>query len=84
MYVYVDYFKLCYELMNVGHDTSTHDEYADYHLQRQRVRTAMVRVDPEGAALRSLRNSIDRSQYVVASPNTVWHIDGKFMICCYH
>ena len=45
---------------------------------RQRVRDAMQRVDPGGAALRSvLMNVHQRREYSVAGPNSLWHFDGN-------
>ena len=46
-------------------------------IQRQRVRDAMERVDPAGVALRALQPQLQRRQYKVAGPNSLWHIDGN-------
>ena len=44
-------------------------------VQRKRVRESLCRVDPIGLENR-LRRTLHRRQYVVASPNALWHIDG--------
>ena len=37
----------------------------------------MLRVDPGGAALRSMMSTkIKRKLYSVPSPNSLWHVDG--------
>ena len=46
-------------------------------IQRQRVRDAMERNDPAGVALRALQPQLQRRQYKVAGPNSLWHIDGN-------
>ena len=46
-------------------------------VQRQRVRNAVEKVDPVGIAIRSLRPKLQRSTYVVAAPNSLWHLDGN-------
>ena len=47
-----------------------------YKIQRYRVREAMLRVDPGGAAVR-IAPSIQRRTYSVAGPNSLWHVDGN-------
>lgn len=44
-------------------------------VQQNRVRQAMVRVDPEGVLSR-WHCSIQRRSYYVPTPNSLWHIDG--------
>ena len=46
-------------------------------VQRQRVRDSVLRVDPEGVAQRSMRPQLNRRTYMVAGPNSLWHIDGN-------
>lgn len=46
-----------------------------YRIQREKVRESLHRVDPVGIALRS-RRALHRRVYSVASPNTLWHLDG--------
>lgn len=45
------------------------------HVQRQRVRESLVRIDPIGSSMRWL-NSVARRVYSVPGPNSLWHIDG--------
>ena len=45
------------------------------HLQRERVRQSLCRVDPNGLK-EKLRRTLHRREYRVASPNSLWHIDG--------
>lgn len=42
----------------------------------------MARIDPSGAALRSVV-SIERRTYSVAGPNSLWHIDGNHKLIRY-
>ena len=44
-------------------------------VQRQRVRSSLVRIDPVGWSLRWF-NTIGRRVYSVRGPNSLWHIDG--------
>ena len=46
-------------------------------VQRARVRDSMERVDPVGIAMRALKPKLQRSRYVVAAPNSLWHVDGN-------
>ena len=45
------------------------------YVQRQRVRSSLVRTDPAGSAMRWF-NTITRRVYSVRGPNSLWHIDG--------
>ena len=45
------------------------------HVQRQRIRESLQRVDPAGIRDR-LRNVLHRRTYKVISPNALWHLDG--------
>lgn len=45
------------------------------HVQRHRVRSSLLRVDPRGVQSR-FRQVIHRRKYCVAMPNSLWHIDG--------
>ena len=44
-------------------------------MQRERVRLSLHHVDPTGMETR-LRTRLNRRQYLVSSPNALWHIDG--------
>ena len=44
-------------------------------IQRQHVRSSLVRIDPVGRCLRWF-NTIGRRVYSVRGPNSLWHIDG--------
>ena len=46
------------------------------HIQRERVRQCLRRVDPIGTALR-WRPVLFRRKYSVPTPNSLWHIDGN-------
>lgn len=45
------------------------------HVQRERIRQSMKRIDPFGIE-RRLRNVLHRRIYNVKCPNALWHIDG--------
>lgn len=45
------------------------------HVQRQRVRESLRRVDPSGIQAR-IRRVLHRRAYEVDSPNALWHLDG--------
>ena len=47
-----------------------------YRVQQVRVRESLRRIDPEGCIIRRL-NVINRRQYRVPGPRTLWHIDGN-------
>ena len=47
-----------------------------YRIQRFKIRDNLYRVDPWGVQLRSCR-LLHRRKYKVASPNSLWHIDGN-------
>ena len=59
------------EVMMQGHLTSR-----GLHLQRQKVRRAILAVDPEGVENRKSK-PIRRRVYTSPFPNYVWHIDGN-------
>ena len=44
-------------------------------VQRHRIRSSLLRVDPRGVRTR-FRQVLHRRQYCVAMPNSLWHIDG--------
>ena len=46
------------------------------HVQRQRVRVALYRVDGLNVRAR-LSHIIQRRHYVVPGPNSLWHVDGN-------
>ena len=45
------------------------------HVQRERVRQSLRRIDPTGVELRA-RCVLRRRRYHVDSPNALWHLDG--------
>ena len=47
-----------------------------YRVQQVRVRESLRRIDPEGCIIRRL-NVINRHQYRVSGPRSLWHIDGN-------
>ena len=47
-----------------------------YGVQQVRVRESLRRIDPEGCIIRRL-NVINRRQYRVPGPRSLWHIDGN-------
>ena len=48
------------------------------HVQQNRIRSSMRRVDPQGCLLRSLEmNTLHRRCYRVYGPLALWHIDGN-------
>ena len=46
------------------------------HVQRQRVRECLRKIDPVGTALR-WNSAVYRRKYYVPHPNALWHIDGN-------
>lgn len=52
------------------------------HMQRERVRQSLRRVDPAGVAIRSRRAAKSRV-YRVAGPNSFWHLDGNHKLIRY-
>ena len=44
-------------------------------IQRNRIRSSLLRVDPRGVRQR-FRRALHRRQYYVPMPNSLWHIDG--------
>lgn len=54
------------------------------YMQQSRIRQSMRRVDPEGTLLRALElNIVHRRWYSVASPLSLWHIDGNHKLIRY-
>lgn len=51
-------------------------------VQRDRVRASLQRVDPEGVALR-WGQTVQRRNYCVHGPNSLWHIDGNHKLIRY-
>ncbi|CAL8275343.1 unnamed protein product [Arctogadus glacialis] len=47
------------------------------NVQRSRVRSSMLRVNPVAAAARTMSQTLQRRAYRVAGPNSLWHIDGN-------
>ena len=48
----------------------------------KRVRSAMIRMDPEGILSR-WRQTVHRRQYSVPSSNSLWHVDGNHRLIRY-
>ena len=54
------------------------------HMQQDRIRQSMHRVDPEGVLLRALElNIIRRRHYNVAGPLSLWRVDGNHKLIPY-
>ena len=51
-------------------------ESRGFHVQRERVRASLHRVDSLNICAR-LRHVVERRKYRVAGPNSLWHIDGN-------
>lgn len=51
-------------------------------IQRQRVRASLRRVDPDGTSER-WSAAVHRRVYSVATPNTLWHMDGHMKLIRY-
>ena len=51
-------------------------------VQRQRIRDALWAADPEGIQFR-LRCCLQRREYNVEAPNSLWHIDGYHKLICW-
>ena len=51
-------------------------------IQRWRVRKCLRRVDPLGTSLR-WNGTIYRRKYLLPTPNSLWHIDGKHKLIRY-
>ena len=48
------------------------------HLQWERVRSSLWRIDPEGIIMRTMQlNLVNRRQYFVSGPLFLWHLDGN-------
>ena len=70
-------FLMCGNRQMQGHLLSR-----GYRVQQQRVREAQRRVDPEGSLMRRLR-VVNRQQYQVPTPLSLWHIDGNHKLIRY-
>ena len=53
-----------------------------HRVQQERVRSAMIRMDPEGILSR-WRQTVHRRQYSVPSSNSLWHVDGNHRLIRY-
>jgi hypothetical protein len=53
------------------------------HVQRQRVRDSVIRINPEERARRR-RRTIQRRVYNVAGPHHLWHLDGNHKLHPFH
>ena len=70
-------------VMEINHEFPRHGyRLVEGHLQsraikvpRYRVRSSLVRVDPQGVSLR-WSYTVQRRRYHVHGPNALWHIDG--------
>ncbi len=61
---------------NIGYKAAkAHLHSRGINVQYERVRLAMLRIDPGGVALR-WSNVVKRRTYHVSTPNALWHIDG--------
>ena len=54
-----------------------------YRVQQTRIREALRRVDPEGSIMRRL-SALNRRQYQVAAPRSLWHMDGNHKLIRCH
>lgn len=52
------------------------------HVPRTQVRESIHRIDPQGAAARSVK-LIQRRMYRVKGPNYLWHVDGNHTLIRY-
>ena len=57
-------------------------ESEGHHVQRQRVRDSLKRVDPEGTAER-WSAAVHRRVYKVPTPNSLWHMDSHMKLIRY-
>ena len=64
-------FPMCGNQQMQGHLISR-----GLRVQQLRIREAQLRVDPEGSLMRRLR-TVNRRQYQVPAPLSLWHIDGN-------
>ena len=64
-------FPMCGNRQMQGHLLSH-----GFRVQQQRIRDAQRRVDPEGSIMRRL-HAVNRRQYCVPAPLSLWHIDGN-------
>jgi len=64
-------FPMCGNRQMQGHLMSR-----GFRVQQQRIREAQLRVDPLGSLMRRLR-TVNRRQYQVPAPLSLWHIDGN-------
>ena len=70
-------FPMCGNRQMQGHLLSR-----GFRIQQQRIREAQRRVDPEGSLMRRLR-TVNRRQYQVPAPLSLWHIDGNHKLIRY-
>ena len=73
-----DLFPMCGNSQMQGHLLAR-----GLRIQQSRIREAQRRVDPDGCMMRRL-TTINRRQYSVPSPRSLYHIDGnhKLIRCC--
>ena len=64
-------FPTCGQKQMMGHLKSR-----GHRVQQERVREVMRKVDPAGSIMRRLR-ALNRRQYSVPAPGSLWHIDGN-------
>ena len=70
-------FPMCGNRQMSGHLLS-----CGFRIQQQRIRESMRRVDPEGSLMRRL-NVINRRNYCVPAPRSLYHIDGNHKLIRY-
>ena len=51
-------------------------------LQQMRIRESLLRVDPEGVAIR-WGSALERRKYTIFSPLSLWHLDGYHKLIRY-
>ena len=73
------------EFPNAGYSRATgHLRARGIRVQRERIRSSMRRVNPEGVLLRSLELfTINRRKYNVPGPLSLWHVDGNHKLIRY-
>ena len=55
-----------------------------HHVQRERIRQALRRVDPLSAALQAPGGLTSRRPYSVPGPNSLWHIGKPKCLISFH
>lgn len=65
-----------------NHQMQGHLAARGIRVQQWRVREVQRRIDPYGSAMRRLR-TINRRQYCVNGPGSLWHIDGNHKLIRY-